>query len=133
MKKLLFLIMIFIPLSSYAGFTIKHTGFYGVRIRSMPFWRFWNVPKSLQFIATYAKSTHAQVQAAIDIKIPVYFTWNEYQAEELRDELIKLGCEVEIKELAFTFSDEQSFNEEQSFPVLPQPGRKSQKAPDISA
>lgn len=102
MKKFVVLaVLFFISINVCAESVMKKTGFYGVYVKDMPFWTFWNYGKALKAIAEKTHETVEGVQAAIDLKIPVLFTWDHKEAEQLKNELQTFNCDLEVREMAF--------------------------------
>lgn len=90
--------------------TIKDSGFYGVYVKSMPFWP-WNYSKVIKMLSASGERSEYRLRVAIKAGMPVAFVWKwqkeRYKAlTDLKHELSKLGCELDLQEITLT-CDEQ--------------------------
>lgn len=94
--------------SSAEPIVVEDTGFYWVYVKHMPsYWTFWKRWKPVSVMAEYAKRSTREVLENIDSGMPVLMTMNLEEAQNLREELLPLGCDIEIHEVAFSFSSNE--------------------------
>ena len=87
---------------------IEDTGYYWVYVKQMPsYWTFWKCWEPFRVMATYAKASTREVLENIDSGMPILMTFNLQDAQSLQAELLPLGCEIEIHEVAFSFSSKE--------------------------
>jgi hypothetical protein len=109
MKKLLSLLIIFVlSINVYASNTVEKTGFYGVYVKSMPFWTFWNYDKAVNAIAKSTQESVKSVRGAIESGMPVLMTWDYQQADQLKQKLQTFNAVLEVREIAFVCDDAQA-------------------------
>lgn len=104
MKKLFYLCALFLTLNCYSSVTLEKTGLYGVYVKNIPCCK---SSEAVEILAEYAHKDVERVQNEIDLEIPVFYTKNYEQAEQLKSTLKEINCEVEIREMRFTFEDSQ--------------------------
>lgn len=94
--------------NSTESIVIEDTGFYLVFVKRMPsLWTFWRCLKPVRIMAAYAKTSTQEIWRNIDLGFPVLMTINLEEAQNLKTELFALGCEIEIRELPFSFSSKE--------------------------
>jgi hypothetical protein len=87
---------------------VEETGFYWVILKHMPsLWTFWRCWKPVRIMAQYAKTSTHDIWRTIDSEMPVLMTTNLEEAQKLKIELLALGCEIEIHEVAFSFASNE--------------------------
>ena len=119
MKKILLIILaLSIGATSCERYILEETGFYGAYVRKMPFWKFWNRNKVIKAIAEFTHKTSDDIRLTIDMKIPVLMTKDYEQAEKLKNELIDLGCELEILEIKFSFVDKEAAEQHRAIQAM---------------
>ena len=94
--------------NSTESIVIEDTGFYLVFVKRMPsLWTFWRCWKPVRIMAVYAKTSTREIWNTIDSEMPVLMTFDFREVQSLKAELLPLGCEIEIYELAFSFGSNE--------------------------
>ena len=100
MKKAMFCLAVFLLTRSVCALCAEEkTGVYEVSIKSMPFWTFWNYDKALKLIAEKTHQSIEDVRNRVAMKRPIEMTQNYEEVEQLKKELCKLHCDLEISEM----------------------------------
>jgi hypothetical protein len=108
MKTTLFLILsLLVTMNVDAEYVIEKTGFYGVYVKSMPCWTFWNYRKVINALAESSKKTPQSIQAAIELGIPVLCSWNHGEALQCKAKVEKFNAELEIREIHFVCKNKE--------------------------
>ncbi|MFA6066463.1 MAG: hypothetical protein WC707_04775 [Candidatus Babeliaceae bacterium] len=104
-KLIVFIFLAFMSMASNATTVAENTGFYGVYIKSMPFWTFWNYNKALLIIAESAQVSTGAAGYMINERMPILWTWDYEKAQQLKNELLQFNCDSEIREITFACTD----------------------------
>lgn len=81
--------------------TITKTGFYGLYIKKMPFWTFWNTNTIFELIAETTGISIEAIQPSITLGLPVLLTQDYNQAIALQQKLADLNCDAKVEEMKF--------------------------------
>lgn len=114
-KKILFVLLLLgmnTPLRT--SYIIEKSGFYGVYVTSMPFWTFWNYNKALRLLAENSHKTVNDVATQIELKIPVFSTWDYEQAVALKKKLAAVNCDLAIREMQFVCDSKEEAEQVQA-------------------
>lgn len=111
MKKLTLLVLCFWSFSLFcepSSCVITDTGTYGVYVKSVPFWGFFrDYNKAIRLLVQKTKKTLEDIRTCIKLKAPVVITRDYAGAVKLQEEMLQVNCEVDIRELSFSFASQE--------------------------
>jgi hypothetical protein len=84
---------------------VTNTGIYGIYVKSMPFWTFWNYPRAVRILADGKKENERYVRTSIKVGLPTSLTRDYQSALTLQKKLKNVHCDIEIREMRAVYDE----------------------------